>query len=165
MANIFNLKFIISILLIFIIIYYYFYNDDSNIVDDKNDLAFLKESKNIEQKDFVALLESIMPKREHKIESVSKNIESKTSNSKKNIQEDIKQEEKPLKLLAILNNSAYITNGWYEVNDTILHNNTKYKVAKIEGFETVLIDSKNPRNRIVLEMFVLSDDIFFKKIK
>lgn len=158
MSKILNKKFIIIISLIFGVIYYYFYND-SNVEEDKIDLAFLYENKNIEKKDFALLLESIMPKREKTPPPAEEKIESK-QDSKENNEKEKKEPQEPLKLLAMINDVAYITNGWYKKNDTIIHNDIRYIVAQINDYDVLLVDSNN--KSIKLEMFELSEDIFFK---
>lgn len=157
MAKILNAKFIIMILVSFALIYYYFYNNSKD--EEKSDIAFLFESKEIQKRDFSTLLESIMPKRQQEPQVIIESKEPPPPTQEKPQKED-KPQEKPLKLLAMLNDAAYITNAWYRKNDIIIHNDTRYKLAQINDYDVVLLDSNN--KALKLEIFEVSKDLFIK---
>lgn len=161
--NIRNIRILFILLILICGIFYIFYYKNSNISDIESKLISLQENKNIEQKDFSHLLESIMPKRTESRED--SNIESKNNATPKVAKKEIPKENKKLQILAIIDDEAYITDKWYHINDKISHNNKEYVIKKIKGYTITLVDSKN--NKVFLEMFPHenTDDFYFEKIK
>lgn len=157
---------IVALLLIFAMVYYYFYND-SNISQKEKNIAFLQENKHIEKKDFISLLESFIPKLPQPQPQTPPQIteSSKTDSKDSNKKLENLESNGELKLLAIINNEAFINNKWYKTNEKLTHNDKQYTIKKIKDYEVTLIESKNTSNIVLLQMFVLSDGADFKKIK
>lgn len=161
MMNRYNI-FLFSIIFVVAIVFYYlfYYEKPDDIDETESRLKFLQESKNIEKKDFVFILESLLPKKEDTKEIIQSPPPVEQNTNIESIEEP--QDEPPLKLLAILNDEAYISNKWYKINDTLMYKNHKYAIKRINGYKVFLVGVTNTKDNITLEMFPNNDGLYFE---
>ena len=131
----------------------------ANNIQEK--LAFLQQNKNIAEKDFTTILESIMPKKE--IPETKENL-AQTQPKKEDTSQKEEHPKDELTLYAIIDNHARINAKWHKVGDVITDGKDTYTLKSVGKFKITLINTAT-KEPLTLEMFAQSPDLIIEEVK
>ena len=131
--------------------------------DTEQSITFLQQQKNIAKKDFYHILEIMIP--QHNTIPINLPTKKGEEISQKDSQEPQESEpQKPLIVYAILDDKVLLNEKWYHIGDTLYHNDTTLRIAKISTHTLTLIDSKNPKNSVIIDIVPKDDKLLLEMI-